>query len=883
MAAAAAAAIKPLQSVFSKHKYRRCNKRKKKYPGLYIFHSPLRNQPFTSLSSGNWGSAGIPYATLFCEERTRNIDSEIQELCLMGNLEEAMKSISTLNYEDFTSIDSETYCYVLQLCSDLGSLHHGSNLHSLISSSRLEMDSKLGSKLVSMYVNCGDLRKGRMLFDRLTFKENPFLWNLLMSTYAKIEEYIESIILFQSMWEHGTNPNSRTFSCVLKCFTALGHLSHGMAVHGYLQKLGLFDNGSATGNALIAMYSKCYCISSAINVFDKMPVKDIISWNSIIHGCVSGGVFNKGLELFSEMLFSGMDIDLATLVSVLPAFAEIGALAQGRALHGYSIKAGFVKEVTLNNSLLYMYSKCLAVGNAVQIFDKMSGRTVVSWTSMISGYTVNAQYEEAISLFEEMEEENVEPDLHFITCALHACACSGSLNHGKHIHDYAVRNGLDSHIFVANALMDMYAKCGNMENARYVFDHTADKDMISWNTLIGGYAKNSLPNEALHLFVKMQLHMKPNSTTMACVLRASASLSSLEKGREMHAYIIRVGIQQCSFVMNALVDMYAKCGALVLARQLFDLMDFKDLVSWTVVISGYGMHGHGREALAIFKQMRRKGIKPDGVSFIAILYACSHSGLIDEGWRFFNAMRNEYKIEPTIEHYACMVDLLSRAGKLAKACNFIESMPMEPDATVWGALLCGCRIHRDVKLAEKVAERVFELEPENTGYYILLANIYAEAEKWEAVKKLRDSMRRKALRKNPGCSWIEVRSKVHIFVAGDKSNSQSKKIEIFLDDVRRRMREEGYVPKWRYALINAEDHIKEEALCGHSEKLAIAFGILNTIEGKPIRVAKNLRVCGDCHEVAKFISHMTAREIILRDNKRFHHFQQGRCSCRGHW
>ncbi|KAK8936170.1 Pentatricopeptide repeat-containing protein [Platanthera zijinensis] len=869
------AAPAPVLALFSEPKSL-SRKQKKKLPGFSILHSLQRTRLCVSLSAKSSASARISATTLFREElTTRDLDGEIQELCQKGELEAAMDTISLLHYTEFSSLDSQTYCHALQLCSDHESLSHGKKLHSLISFAGIEIDSDLAAKLVSMYVNCGELGEGRKVFDGLAANNNHFLWNLLMSKYSKIGDFMEVLLLFQKLWESGVNPNSRTFSCVLKCLSILGHLRSGMTVHGYLQKLDLFNNGSAVGNALISLYSKCGCVDTAVQVFDKMPVKDIISWNTIIHGCVLNDLLNKGIELFYKMLFSGVDMDAATLVSILPAFAEIGALDQGRALHGYTIKAGFVKEVTVNNSLLDMYSKCLSIQNSEQIFRKMSEKTIVSWTSMISGYTVNGRYEEAIALFEELEaEEGIEPDLHFITSALHACACGKSWNRGSYIHDYVFRNGLESHTFVANALMDMYAKCGDMENARFVFKHMSSKDVVSWNTLIGGYAKNSLPNEALYLFVKMRPRVRPNSTTMACALRALASLSSLEKGREMHAHIVRAGFQECIFVRNALVDMYAKSGALMLARKLFDLTDGRDLVSWTVMIAGYGMHGRGGEALAIFKLMRKEGINPDRVSFIAILYACSHSGLIDEGWRFFNVMRNEYKIEPLIEHYACMVDLLSRAGRLSKAYKFIESMPMEPDSTVWGALLSGCRIHRDVKLAEKVAERVFELEPENTGYYILLANIYADAEKWEAVRKMRERIRSKALRKHPGCSWIEVKGKVHIFVSGSNSNSQSRNIKKLLEGVRKRMKEEGRVPERRYALINAEDGEKEEALCGHSEKLAIAFGVLNATEGKPIRVAKNLRVCGDCHEVAKFISYMTGREIILRDRTKTNRSEQ---------
>lgn len=706
-----------------------------------------------------------------------------------------------------------------------------------------------------------------------------------MSEYAKGGDFRETISLFREMWGSlRAEPDSRTFSCVLKCLGLTGGVREGEAVHGCVTKLGFSRCNALVDNALVGFYSKCGRIGSALDVFEEMLHKDVVSWNSVISGCVSNGIPRKGIELFVDMWVSGTVMDVVTLVSILPACTEMGLLTLGEAIHGYSVKAGYKEEMALSNAVIDMYLKCGNLEGSTRIFERMGEKGVVTWTTMISGYTRNGWFEEAIALFGKMESEGVKPDLHAITSVLHACSCNVSLDQGKYVHEFVTRNGLENNLYVANALMDMYAKCGDMEAARLVFDRMDRKDIISWNTMIGGYSRNCLPNEALNLFSEMQSHTRPNSVTMASVLPASASLSSLEKGREMHGHILRAGYSLDGHVGNALVDMYAKCGALSIARLLFDRIPRKDLISWTVMITGYGMHGRGGDAIGVFKEMRGGGVKPDSVSFIAILYSCSHSGLVDEGWRFFNIMKNEYKIAPTLEHYACMVDLLGRAGHLTKAYSFIESMPIEPDSTIWGALLCGCRLHRDVKLAERVAERVFELEPENTGYYVLLANLYAEVEKWEAVKKLREKMGGYRLRKKPGCSWIEMRNKVHIFVSGDKSHPQRKKIEHFLVDVRKRMKAEGYSPRKKYALIHGEDSMKEEALCGHSEKLAMAFAILNSPKGKkPIRVAKNLRVCGDCHEVAKYLSRMVGREIILRDSNRFHHFEEGRCSCRGYW
>ncbi|CBI30711.3 unnamed protein product, partial [Vitis vinifera] len=671
------------------------------YPNGFIFFRPSSKTPLVSSnlyhSCATIGTSVLPSETIDCKITDYNI--EICRFCELGNLRRAMELI---NQSPKPDLELRTYCSVLQLCADLKSIQDGRRIHSIIQSNDVEVDGVLGSKLVFMYVTCGDLREGRRIFDKVA-NEKVFLWNLLMNGYAKIGNFRESLSLFKRMRELGIRR-----------------------------------------------------VESARKLFDELGDRDVISWNSMISGYVSNGLSEKGLDLFEQMLLLGINTDLATMVSV---------------------------ELTLNNCLLDMYSKSGNLNSAIQVFETMGERSVVSWTSMIAGYAREGLSDMSVRLFHEMEKED--------------------------------------------------------------------------------------------LF--------PNSITMACILPACASLAALERGQEIHGHILRNGFSLDRHVANALVDMYLKCGALGLARLLFDMIPEKDLVSWTVMIAGYGMHGYGSEAIAAFNEMRNSGIEPDEVSFISILYACSHSGLLDEGWGFFNMMRNNCCIEPKSEHYACIVDLLARAGNLSKAYKFIKMMPIEPDATIWGALLCGCRIYHDVKLAEKVAEHVFELEPENTGYYVLLANIYAEAEKWEEVKKLRERIGRRGLRKNPGCSWIEIKGKVHIFVTGDSSHPLANKIELLLKKTRTRMKEEGHFPKMRYALIKADDTEKEMALCGHSEKIAMAFGILSLPPGKTVRVTKNLRVCGDCHEMAKFMSKMVKRDIILRDSNRFHHFKDGSCSCRGHW
>ncbi|XP_061342688.1 pentatricopeptide repeat-containing protein DOT4, chloroplastic-like [Gastrolobium bilobum] len=823
-------------------------------------------------------NSNVPRSTSVGASALLDKNAKTSKFCEVGDLGNA---IELLRRSQKSELDLNTYCSILQLCAENKSLKEGKMVHSIISSSGMAIEGVLGAKLVFMYVNCGALSEGRRIFDQI-LNDKVFLWNLMMSEYAKIGDYRESIYLFKKMQKMGVTGNSYTFSCILKCFAALGRVVECKRIHGYIYKLG-FGSYNNVVNSLIAAYFKCGGVDSAHKLFDELGDRDVVSWNSMISGCVINGLSHCGVEFFIQMLILRVGVDLATLVNALVACSNIGSLSLGRALHGYGVKACCSREVMFNNTLLDMYSKCGNLSGAIQVFEKMGQTTVVSWTSILAAYVREGLYEDAIRLFYEMESKGVVPDVYSVTSVLHACACSNALDKGRDVHNYFRKNKMALSLPVSNALMDMYAKCGSMEEAQLVFSVIPVKDVVSWNTMIGGYSKNSLPSEALKLFGMMQKESRPDGITMACVLPACGSLASLEIGREIHGHILRNGNSSDLHIANALLDMYVKCGSLVHAQVLFDKIPEKDLISWTVMIAGYGMHGFGNEAIATFQKMRFAGIEPDEITFTSILYACSHSGLLNEGWEFFNSMTSECNIEPKLEHYACIVDLLARTGNLSKAYMFIETMPIKPDATIWGALLCGCRIHHNVELAEKVAENVFELEPENTGYYVLLANIYAEAEKWEEVKKLRERIGKRGLKKSPGCSWIEVQGKFNIFVSADTAHPQAKRIDSLLKELRMKMKNEGYSPKMRYALINADDMEKEVALCGHSEKLAMAFGILNLPPGRTLRVTKNLRVCGDCHEMMKFVSKTTRREIVLRDSNRFHHFKDGFCSCRDFW
>lgn len=475
--------------------------------------------------------------------------------------------------------------------------------------------------------------------------------------------------------------------------------------------------------------------------------------------------------------------------------------------------------------------------------------------------------------------------------ALKACVVSSpssvSLLHvGKAIHSHILRRGFESQVHVATTLVDFYAKFGLVFHTRRVFDGMPEKNVVSWSAMIGCYAKNNRPFEALELFHGMmeEVHDNfPNSVTMVSVLQACAALSALGQGKVLHAYILRKGLNSIISVVNALVTMYAKCGSLEAACRVFHRMSRKDIVSWNSMISGYGIHGFGREAIQLFEELTDAGVEPNIITFVSVLGACSHVGLVEEGKSFFESMVRKYNIIPSVEHYACMVDLLGRAGQLDEAANIIEMMRIEPDPVVWGSLLGACRIHGNVELAERASIRLFELEPLNAGNYVLLADIYAEARMWDNVDGVKKVLEARGLRKVPGCSWIEVKKKIYSFVSVDEMNPRIEQLHAFLLQLSTEMKDRGYVPDTKLVLYELDKSEKEQILLGHSEKLAVAFGLINSKNGETIRITKNLRLCEDCHSVTKFVSQFANREILVRDVNRFHHFRDGVCSCADYW
>ncbi|CAL2238034.1 unnamed protein product [Prunus armeniaca] len=781
-----------------------------------------------------------------------------------------------------THIPSHVYTHpaaiLLELCTSIKELNQ---IIPLIIKNGLYNEHLFQTKLVSLFCNYGSPSEAFRVFETVDDKLEVF-YHTLLKGYAKNSSLSDAMSFFCRMKADGVRPVVYNFTYLLKVCGDNADLRRGKEIHAHLISSGFATNLFAM-TAVVNMYAKCRQINEAYKMFDRMPERDLVSWNTIIAGYAQNGLAKIALELVIRMQEEGQKPDSITLVTLLPAVADYGSLIIGKSIHAYVLRASFESLVNISTALLDMYSKCGSVGTARLIFNRMKQKTAVSWNSMIDGYVQNEDAEEAMEIFQKMLDEGFQPTNVTIMEALHACADLGDLERGKFVHKLVDQLKLESDVSVMNSLMSMYSKCKRVDIAAKIFKNLQGKTLVSWNTMILGYAQNGRVSEALSHFCQMQSqNMKPDSFTMVSVIPALAELSVARQAKWIHGLVIRTCFDKNIFVMTALVDMYAKCGAVHTARKLFDMMDERHVTTWNAMIDGYGTNGLGKAAVDLFNEMEKGTIKPNDITFLCVISACSHSGLVEEGLQYFASMKEDYGLEPAMDHYGAMVDLLGRAGRLSEAWDFIQKMPMEPGITVFGAMLGACRIHKNVELGERAADKIFELNPVEGGYHVLLANIYSTASLWEKVAKVRKMMEKKGLQKTPGCSLVDLRNEVHTFYSGSTSHPQSKRIYTFLETLGDEIKAAGYVPDTN-SIHDVEADVKEQLLNSHSEKLAIAFGLLNTTPGTTIHIRKNLRVCGDCHNATKYISLVTGREIIVRDMHRFHHFKNGTCSCGDYW
>ncbi|XP_052184928.1 putative pentatricopeptide repeat-containing protein At3g13770, mitochondrial [Diospyros lotus] len=837
---------------------------------------------------GFYCKCGLPEDALYVFDGISERDTVCWNAIMSGLVgsscyEEALLLFMEMQQE-YLRPNTVTVVALVSACGELRQLRLGKELHGYcLRNGLLDCNAHVGTALTGFYsrFNVGIARN---VFEMMGLR-NTVSWNTMISGYLDAGDSLRALDLFMKMMIDGFECDSITMLTVIQACSEVGSLKLGMQIHQLAVKY-YFTVDLFILNALLNMYGKIGNLASSLKLFESTPTKDTALWNSIIYVNVEHGFLEKAICLFTRMRLSDIQEDERTIAVFLSSCVYLDSgLRMGKSLHAHSIKIGIENVTSLQRALLSMYAEQDCVLDAFMFFDDIKDSDVISWNTLISTLVRNGLRGQAWELFEQMHQSDINPNSHTVVSILAACDDESFLNAGRSIHGYVVKHGIGINPSLNTALTEMYMNCNNESTARRLFESFHDKDLISWNSLIASYIKNDQAHKALLLFHRMLLEVEPNSVTIINVLSSCTHMANLPEGQCLHAYTIRRA-SSLGFDLslgNAFLTMYARCGSIQYAEKIFKILPRKNIVTWNAMIDGYGMHGLGHHAMLTFSQMLEHGFRPNAITFVSALSACSHSGLVEKGLQLFYSMVQDFFLIPELVHYGCVVDLLGRSGRLDEARKFISAMPIAPDASIWRALLSACRVYSETKLAKTTFEKLIELEPTNAGNYILLSNIYAAAGRWSEVRNLRMQLEEKGLKKPPGKSWIVVRSKVHYFTAGDRSHHQSHKIYTELRSLLSSIRKHGYVPDLRWVLHEEEEEVKLRRLFSHSEKLAIAFGLISVRGGTPILIGKNLRVCGDCHEFGKHVSKLVGREIVIRDNSRFHHFVNGFCLCKDYW
>lgn len=523
---------------------------------------------------------------------------------------------------------------------------------------------------------------------------------------------------------------------------------------------------------------------------------------------------------------------------------------------------------------------------AIEVFNEMGERNSATWNAIITGLIKFEDNEEGLRLFLKMHACGFLPDAYTLGSILRGCAGLKDLNRGKQVHGYAIRSGLEFDLIVGSSMAHVYMGCGSLRDGENVIRSMPVHNVVACNTLIAGMVQNGCPMGAVDQYNIMKMAgFRPDKITFVSVISSCSELATLGQGQKIHAEVIKAGANSVVAVITSLVSMYSRCGCLDDAVTIFGERKGvqEDHVLWSSMMAAYGFHGRGQEAMELFNRMELEGLEANDVTFLSLLYSCSHCGLKDKGLEFFNLMVQKYGLKPQVKHHTCIVDLLGRAGRLLEAEAFIRSMPLKPDVVIWKTLLSACKVHKNPDMAERICEEILKIDPQDSASYVLLANTQASAKRWLDVSDVRKTMRERMVKKEPGISWFEMKNQVHHFATDDKSHPQSEEIELYLKEVTDELKLRGYVPDTGVVLHDMDAEEKEYNLGHHSEKLALAYALMSTPDGVAIRIMKNIRVCNDCHVVIKYISIIKNREIIVRDASRFHHIKNGRCSCGDYW
>ncbi|XP_071700809.1 pentatricopeptide repeat-containing protein At4g04370 [Rutidosis leptorrhynchoides] len=675
--------------------------------------------------------------------------------------------------------DPYTYPSMLKACTSLNLFSHGISFHQHAITNGCSSDAYIGASLINFYAKFGYTDVAHKVFDVMP-ERNVVPWTAIIGCYTRSKDVDTALKLYNQMQCEGVNPSSVT---LLTMVSGVTKDTHVQSFHACVIQYG-FCSDLALLNCMISSYGKCGRLSDAKNLFESMEKRDIVSWNSLISVCSLTDNVEEISQLLSRMCLSGFDPDYQAFGSLISTVTRLGNPHIGKIVHGKIAISGFEANVKIKTALLQMYLKFKDVKTACKVYKSTPDKDMILYTTMISGLLQNECPDKALASFNEMLISKVRPSTTTLACALAACAGIGSFNIGTSIHGYMLRQKMLLDVPTQNSLITMYAKCGRLNQSCFVFDMMNDKDVVTWNAMVAGYAQNGQFDNALYIFNEMRKSFeRPDSVTVVSLLQACASTGAHLQGKCIHNFVIRSCFRSCLLIDTALVDMYFKCGNIDNARTCFDLMSEHDVVSWSTMIAGYGSHGKGEKALEMFLTFLNSGFEPNHVTFLSVLYACSHNGLVDEGIRLFETMVNRYKIEPRLEHCACVIDLLCRAGRIEHAYELYKNMFCEPVVDVLGILLDACTSRGNKVIGDVIGDEIRKLKVEDAGNLVQLVHSYASVGKWEGVGEAWLQMRSLGVKKVPAWSFVELNGNTTTFYKDHSSHPEYEDIVMCLKSV----------------------------------------------------------------------------------------------------